>query len=165
MRALQPLLSGLKEVLYGVRQSATVQALGALMRRDLSLEDTRRFFHQSRRLRRGPAMRVVGVFKTITDWPVLLVAMATQVAILAPSLFPWATSASHMALSYLSAWWQVLLLILAYAGLYVLFSFVQARVIYGDGRQEADAAMLDLVEGVIRRRVADTENATLSPGD
>jgi HEAT repeat protein len=29
MRALQPLLSGLKEALYGVRQSATVQALDA----------------------------------------------------------------------------------------------------------------------------------------
>jgi hypothetical protein len=59
-----------------------------------------------------------------------------------------------MALRHLSAWWQGLLLILVYAGLYVLFSFVQARVFYGDGRQGADAAMLDLVEGVIRRRVA-----------
>ena len=61
----------------------------------------------------------------------------------------------------LTASWQLFVITLLYAMLYLLTSYFQARVVYGDGAQEEHAATLDALEGVLRRQVTDIASDTL----
>jgi HEAT repeat protein len=141
--AIDPLREALHDYNSRVRQAAA-QALR-------QLGDARAVNLLVRRAQRLPwswTLPPLALLHGLSDWPLLLVSLAAQVAVLAPPLavtlpppFPW--------LFGLTAWWQTLLLVL----LFVVGSGGSwiARVTILFDAQEDRSSWLDTAEQVLRQ--------------
>ena len=143
----------------GVR-SATVQVLAPL---ELSLEQVMVLYHTACHPQgwwRDAPLRLV---HWITDWPVLLGIIAAQVTLVWPGIsirVPVLQSVEW--LFSFTAWWQILIIVTLYAAAFVITSYLRARVMYGKYRQDEQAAMLNVLESVLRRQVVDIDSKSLA---
>jgi hypothetical protein len=132
----------------------------------LSPKVARRLYRSVMRLSSSWMETPLRIVHWLTDWPLLVALALAQLALIFPAVterFPLPPPIQW--LFGLTAWWQVLLIAVLYAGFYTLTSFMRALIVYGRGRQRERVAMLDALESVIRRQVADTDSKTLVDGE
>lgn len=145
----------------GEVRTAAARALGQMGGRDLPLDTVKML---AKKARHPPGWRDEGPLRAlqwVTDWPVLIMAMAAQVVIIAPAFarnVPRPTVVQW--LFGLTAWWQVLIVVAIYLVVNALLALMLADTVASVRRERA--ALLDLAEGIVRRQVADTQSATLA---